>query len=641
MSTFIFHNKYHRNAHHTVPTSGYPDSASDPIASEKDPFMGIFHNNLTGGLSSNSFDWSSMYTLVSSNSAVWDRYLSLFTTVSENSGFWENNASLYTSYNSISSNLDSAYTTVSVNSATWNKVYLETALYTNESQEDTRQKTFAILEIEPNDINDIVLDLSGGQVSYYTISDTSNISGFDGSKKGGKYHFYVITNGTCNSAIKINFNPDYFKFNSTNSFEITGSWLRKFEFVSDGNILHGKTTLFDANLIDDRDTYFQGNGIILNPNPAFITDGDALNPLDGISINGVYPYTAGIGIIINNTIYSSNFSFVFNTTNTQSAVAPYGDLGSEDRINLFNPVLTAINARVLDNVVSLKRCDYYGGIDVVTRAYGYISEMILDNSEIKNFDLRVEGYQNHETGHRLTSDLFPITASHTLFVRFGNPIPLTLSAGMSLWLDAMDYSSVEFDPNNNFITGLSSKLTNTLVFSSLSSSEIFYNILGKQSFNYNLSSTHYRELLLSGDGDFVTLSVFTPVASSSDIQWLWNNGGYGVFKIPNSYSVGIGNLSSFYTYFYGAENVNRAISVGTLYLSSNNTQSIWLNGPLTNIGLPITANFTTGYTMIGGLDPLTGFSNFKLHENILYSGAKSITDMNSLNFYLTDKWKFL
>ena len=38
-----FHNKYHNKNHHTDPTSGYPDSARDPIASEDNPFKGDFH----------------------------------------------------------------------------------------------------------------------------------------------------------------------------------------------------------------------------------------------------------------------------------------------------------------------------------------------------------------------------------------------------------------------------------------------------------------------------------------------------------------------------------------------------------------------------------------------------------------------
>ena len=37
-----FHSKYHNKNHHTEPTAGYPDSASDPIASSESPFKGDF-----------------------------------------------------------------------------------------------------------------------------------------------------------------------------------------------------------------------------------------------------------------------------------------------------------------------------------------------------------------------------------------------------------------------------------------------------------------------------------------------------------------------------------------------------------------------------------------------------------------------
>ena len=37
-----FHNKWHRRDHHSIPTPGYPDSASDPIGSPQEPFYGDF-----------------------------------------------------------------------------------------------------------------------------------------------------------------------------------------------------------------------------------------------------------------------------------------------------------------------------------------------------------------------------------------------------------------------------------------------------------------------------------------------------------------------------------------------------------------------------------------------------------------------
>lgn len=37
-----FHNKWHRRNHHSLPSQGYPDSATDPIASPEEPFYGDF-----------------------------------------------------------------------------------------------------------------------------------------------------------------------------------------------------------------------------------------------------------------------------------------------------------------------------------------------------------------------------------------------------------------------------------------------------------------------------------------------------------------------------------------------------------------------------------------------------------------------
>jgi hypothetical protein len=47
-----FHDKFHRKNHHTNPTTGYADSATDPIASPAEPFQGDFVIN--GRLSASS-----------------------------------------------------------------------------------------------------------------------------------------------------------------------------------------------------------------------------------------------------------------------------------------------------------------------------------------------------------------------------------------------------------------------------------------------------------------------------------------------------------------------------------------------------------------------------------------------------------
>lgn len=50
-----FHNKLHRKNHHTLPTPGYPDSATDPIASHEEPFTGDFVVNASISANSNLF----------------------------------------------------------------------------------------------------------------------------------------------------------------------------------------------------------------------------------------------------------------------------------------------------------------------------------------------------------------------------------------------------------------------------------------------------------------------------------------------------------------------------------------------------------------------------------------------------------
>jgi len=48
MSNAIFHNKWHSFNHYTLPLEGYPDSATDPIASKEYPFRGTFFNVISG-----------------------------------------------------------------------------------------------------------------------------------------------------------------------------------------------------------------------------------------------------------------------------------------------------------------------------------------------------------------------------------------------------------------------------------------------------------------------------------------------------------------------------------------------------------------------------------------------------------------
>lgn len=58
-----FHNKWHRRAHHSLPSIGYPDSGTDPIASPQEPFIGDFV--LTGNLSAHGNAY------IDGNTTIW------------------------------------------------------------------------------------------------------------------------------------------------------------------------------------------------------------------------------------------------------------------------------------------------------------------------------------------------------------------------------------------------------------------------------------------------------------------------------------------------------------------------------------------------------------------------------------------
>jgi len=63
-----FHNKWHRRNHHSLPSSGYPDSATDPIASAEEPFIGDFI--LTGSLSARKNAYIDGDTTIQGNLSV-------------------------------------------------------------------------------------------------------------------------------------------------------------------------------------------------------------------------------------------------------------------------------------------------------------------------------------------------------------------------------------------------------------------------------------------------------------------------------------------------------------------------------------------------------------------------------------------
>ena len=250
MNNLIYHNNFHRSNHHTVSSFGYPESAKDPIASLEFPFQGIFHNDLytiDGNFiaKTDSYDWWSAYSITNSNSATWKKYLTTYTTVRSNSAFWNQYWTVYNRLKPLSANYQSTFLTLCANLDYWNSVYNENTMYTNKVQESTRQKTFKNTLIYPSNPMNIVLDLSAGQVTTYITDTDSYISNFDGNKKGGIYHFVLIMDASSNP-VQVTFNNAKYKFpNDQNTYNtLNGIFLRKFQFLSDGEYLHGKSFLY-------------------------------------------------------------------------------------------------------------------------------------------------------------------------------------------------------------------------------------------------------------------------------------------------------------------------------------------------------------------------------------------------------------
>jgi hypothetical protein len=661
MATFVFHNNFHRYNHHTIALSGFPESAVDPIASEKYPFNGLLYNNCSDyddnfvGLS-NSYNWYSTFITVTSNYIEWNKYRTTYTTVNSNSANWQGNKPLYTTYKSLSDNWNSMHDTYDAELNVWLQSINGHNLYDDEVQENTAQKTFSASFINKNDLNNVVWELTSSQVGMFVATNNAIFSGFSGSKKGGLYDLILVTDATCYSALSVTFNPDKFKFeNTSNTFHVTGVHIRKFNFISDGKYLHGKSNLYDINP-PDRNIYYAGTGILLfdngvPTNPITLEDGEViLEELGaGLTVVGNDPYFPSITVDIVGTDYNRDFIFSFTTLSAASALSPYGELGSQDRIEMKTPNITLTDALTTTNNIILNKCDTFESIEVFTKAYGYISELIVNDIVIENFIFNKNGYKNHETGHVIsTKPDYDSERVQSFFVKYGEPVPIltkSLSSGIQLWLDAMDYSTVDFLSSNNYMTGLSSRLSgNQMYFTSTSSTSSFYNTLPKQSFNYNLSSTHYRDMILSGNVDFVTFTLLTPSNSSKETEWLWANGNYGIFKIPQEYSLGIGTSAQYYKHTYGESDKNKPIYIATRYFSFFNAQDVFVNQGAPNAVMPLSTIFgypdpNDDYTTIGALNPLTGFSEYKLHEFIIYKEYKNDSQMVKIKDYFYDKWK--
>jgi hypothetical protein len=242
---FRLHNKFHRSSHHTLSGTFTQEQGIDPIASLREPFNGIFYNNLTDqarsyNILTNSYEWYSTYVSVSTLSANWDSIGTTYSTVNANSANWSKGYSAYISLNPVSANYNSVYTTVRENSANWGD---PNVIYTNRVQEVTHSKTFSAYDLTINRVLSVVnWNLDIAQVAFLTLTQNVRLLNPNQGtqKKGGIYTLYVIQGNGGNH--NINFDS-YYKFpvgvDMINDLNKPLSGVTVINFISDGSLMFG------------------------------------------------------------------------------------------------------------------------------------------------------------------------------------------------------------------------------------------------------------------------------------------------------------------------------------------------------------------------------------------------------------------
>lgn len=250
-NSYIFHSKLHRASHHTLSGTGLPDAGLDPIASESQPFIGVFYNVLPDNnnvlsIKTNSIEWWSTWSTVYTLSSIWAPTNSIYTTVSSFSANWQLGFSGYTTFNANSAAYESVYTTVKTYSGEWNSPFL---MYTNVAQEYTAAKTFSGTNITYNiDTKFVSWDVSANQVTYLTLTDDDITFGpVINAKKGGVYILNIKQDST--GGHDITFDPS-FRFNSTLNLNgviaLEPDSTTIITFVYDGILMYGHRATYYA-----------------------------------------------------------------------------------------------------------------------------------------------------------------------------------------------------------------------------------------------------------------------------------------------------------------------------------------------------------------------------------------------------------
>lgn len=248
MSNFLFHSKFHRSNHHTVSSPGYPDSATDPIASFSSPFKDVFYNYLrwvvnqlevnviniqtfaalpitsfsgssavtissvfqdvTAAVVADSDKWRVTFLNITNLSGGYSLYPAAYSTTLSLSSSWNKSYIAYSSLNSgNSANFFSTFTGVSALSSSW--PFLANTMRLHTAQESTGTKVFDGQNLTFIS-NSAFWDLSAAQTGFCFVTGNTivkNVRPASGKLKGGDYILVIQQDGFGNHSV--DFENDY------------------------------------------------------------------------------------------------------------------------------------------------------------------------------------------------------------------------------------------------------------------------------------------------------------------------------------------------------------------------------------------------------------------------------------------------
>lgn len=602
-----FHNKLHRKNHHTVPTPGYPDSATDPIASASEPFMGDFNVvgnlNVSGALnttfntfsniniptpvlsatigfkptnslivqlsgtqyaipvtlvgpqgvsapsilantlSGNTTFFNSVSVLGSILGTDSNNWNSTYTTVGGNSAQWKNGFAAYTNLSANSGFWNSTYTTLCANSAIWSNNFYATQAYT------LQPVTSAINTVAgSNSVQGLFSNIGGGCLNQ-ALSAFNTVNG----------GYNNITSG-CYSNIAGGRNNISCGYIST----VGGGWLN----TSSGN--YSTVTGGKSNCASNYATVVGGGFGNVATGNASIVGGGSQNTASGLYSNigggynnkatgnysyvggGFYNSLSGICSAIlgggNNTL-SANNSFIMGsgiTTNTPNYTF-VNNISSQCLVQASSAFSGFLNV---------------GPSNVGTTLPGTVAQFFSNNNYYSQIN-----YQNTNSGAYASTDIV-ITADN------GNDTQNYLDIG----INSSTYATTAYNitgPNDAYIYAQS----NNIAIGTASNSNILFHTGGTLASNERMRVTSSGYVGIGTSAPSSTLTVVGNISASGNVYF--NNTIYksGVSQGSIQPTNGSNSVSNIYSNIGGgcynvAIGVNSTIAGGAYNHVNYNYSSV-------------------------------------------------------------------